>query len=96
MNNFDRRYVDKMISPFTEDFHGGALVGTDAIDASIVKAHAASIALVIKSASDSVVSELDSIDQRLGQVLVGLDQLRRIVDRLDQLNERVADLEVTG
>jgi tetrahydromethanopterin S-methyltransferase subunit G len=39
---------------------------------------------------------LDSIDQRVSQVVRGLDQLKRIVDRLDQLNERVADLEVTG
>ncbi len=92
MNSFDRRYVDKMISPFTQDFHGGALIGTDAI----ARAHAASIALVIKSASDSVVSELDSIDQRLGQVLVGLDQLRRIVDKLDDIDTRIAALEVTG
>ena len=92
MNSFDRRHVEKMTGPFTEDFHGGALVGTDAI----AKAHAASIALTIKSASDSVVTELDSIDQRLGQVLVGLDQLRRIVDRLDDISTRIAALEVAG
>ena len=90
MNNFDRRHVEKMTGPF------GPNLTVNSHPAVIAKAHAASIALVIKNASDSVVSELDSIDQRLGQVLVGLDQLKRIVDRLDQLNERVADLEVTG
>ena len=92
MNNFDRRHVEKMTGPFGPNL----TVNHSSHPAVIAKAHAASIALVIKNASDSVVSELDSIDQRLGQVLVGLDQLRRIVDRLDQLNERVADLEVTG
>jgi len=53
--------------------------------AEIAKAHAQSIALAIKNASDNVVGELESIDQRLGQVLRGLDQLKGIVDGLDDI-----------
>jgi hypothetical protein len=90
MNNFDRRHVEKMTGPF------GPNLTVNSHPAVIAKAHAASIALIIKSASDSVVSELDSIDQRLGQVLVGLDQLRRIVDKLDDISTRLDKLEVTG
>ena len=90
MNNFDRRHVEKMTGPF------GPNLTVNSHPAVIAKAHAASIALTIKSASDSVVSELDSIDQRLGQVLIGLDQLRRIVDRLDDISTRLDKLEVTG
>ena len=87
MNSFDRRYVEKVTSPFK-------MVGDN--DSSISKAHAASIGLAIKGASESVATELDSIDHRLGQVLVGLDQLKRIVDRLDKISERIDVLEVTG
>ena len=85
MNSFDRRYVEKVTSPF------GINPGDN--DSAIVKAHAASIALAIRGASESVATELDSIDHRLGQVLGGLDQLKRIVDRLDKI---IDALEVTG
>jgi len=89
MNSFDRRYAEKMTAPFGEQ---GKVFKNDAI----AKAHAASIALAIKGASESVATELDSIDHRLGQVLVGLDQLKRIVDRLDKISTRIDALEVTG
>jgi hypothetical protein len=94
MNPFDRRHVEKMTSPFGSDINHDIDPGDN--DSSIAKAHAASIALAIKGASDSVTSELGSIDQRLGQVLVGLDQLERIVDKLDKISERIDVLEVTG
>ena len=87
MNSFDRRYVEKVTSPF-------GMVGDN--DSSIAKAHAATIALAIKGASEAVATELDSIDHRLGQVLGGLDELKRIVDRLDKISERIDALEVTG
>jgi len=98
MNNFDRRHIAEMTAPFGPDINHGIDPGD--IEASIAKAHAASIALAIKGASEAVTTELDSIDHRLGQVLVGLDQLKRIVDRLDKISERIdavyKSMEVTG
>ena len=85
MNSFDRRYVENVTSPF------GVESGDN--DSALVKAHAATIALAIKGASEAVTTELDSIDHRLGQVLVGLDQLKRIVDRLDKISERIDAVE---
>jgi hypothetical protein len=101
MNNFDRRHIAEMTAPFGPDTNHGFLPGDrDSLqtygslnDASIAKAHAASIALAIKGASEAVTTELDSIDHRLGQVLVGLDQLKRIVDRLDKISERIDAVE---
>ena len=90
MNNFDRRHVEKMTGPF------GPNLTVNSHPAVIAKAHAASLALIIKSASDSVVSELDSIEQRLGHVVDGLNQLERIVYRLDDISTRIDKLEVTG
>ena len=94
MNSFDRRYVEKVTSPFGPDINHDIDPGDN--DSAIAKAHAQSIALAIKGASESVATELDSIDHRLGQVLGGLDQLKRIVDRLDKISERIDALEVTG
>ena len=94
MNSFDRRYVEKVTSPFGPDINHDIDPGDN--DSSIAKAHAASIALAIRNASDSVTTELDSIDQRLGQVLVGLSQLKRIVGKLDQISERIDAKDVTG
>ena len=94
MNSFDRRYVEKVTSPFGPDIKHDIDPGDN--DSSIAKAHAASIALAIRNASDSVTTELDSIDQRLGQVLVGLSQLKRIVGKLDQISERIDAKDVTG
>ena len=88
MNNFDRRYVENMTSPFGVESRGN--------DSALVKAHAATIALAMKGASEAVATELSSIDHRLGQVLVGLDQLKRIVDRLDNISERIDALEMGG
>ena len=88
MNSFNRRYVEKVTSPF------GINLGDN--DSAIVKAHAASIGLAIKGASESVATELDSIDQRLGQVLGGLDELKRIVDRLDKISASIDAKDVTG
>lgn len=59
----------------------------------IAKAHAASISLAIRGASDAVVSELDSIEHRLGQMLGGIDKLERIVDRLDKISERIDSID---
>ena len=87
MNSFDRRYVEKVTSPF-------GMVGDN--DSSIAKAHAATIALAIKGASEAVATELDSIDHRLGQVLGGLDELKRIVDRLDNISTSIDAKDVTG
>ena len=87
MNSFDRRYVEKVTSPF-------GMVGDN--DSSIAKAHAATIALAIKGASEAVATELDSIDHRLGQVLGGLDELKRIVDRLDKISASIDAKDVTG
>ena len=87
MNSFDRRYVEKVTSPF-------GMVGDN--DSSIAKAHAATIALAIKGASEAVATELDSIDHRLGQVLGGLDELKRIVDRLDKISTSIDAKDVTG
>ena len=86
MNSFDRRYVEKITAPFKGGGH----------DVASPKAHAASIGLAIKGASESVATELDSIDHRLGQVLVGLDQLKRIVDRLDKISTSIDAKDVTG
>ena len=91
MNSFDRRYVEKVTSPFGPDINHDIDPGDN--DSAIAKAHAASIGLAIKGASESVATELDSIDHRLGQVLGGLDQLKRIVDRLDKI---IDALEGTG
>ena len=94
MNPFDRRYVEKMTSPFGLDINHDIDPGEN--DSAIAKAHAQSIALAIRGASETVAYELNSIDQRLGQVLVGLDQLKRIVDKLDKISARIDALEVTG
>ena len=94
MNSFDRKYVEKVTSPFGPDINHDIDPGDN--DSSIAKAHAASIALAIRSASENVTAELDSIDQRLGQVLVGLDQLKRIVGRLDKISASIDAVEVTG
>jgi hypothetical protein len=59
-----------------------------AVDAGHISSGEASIANAIKNAGNAVTIELESIDHRLGQVLVGLDQLKRIVDRLDMLLHR--------
>ena len=78
-----------MTAPFEEQ----GKVFRNSPENAIAKAHAASIALAIRGASDAVVSELGSIDQRLGQVLVGLDQLKRIVARLDKISERIDSID---
>jgi|TARA_R110000824_G_scaffold13675_4_gene59214 hypothetical protein len=77
VNSVDRRHVEKMTSFFTPEDGEKMYRG--------LRAHARSTALSMRVASRSAVTELESIDQRLSQVVGGLDQLKRIVDRLDLL-----------